>query len=80
MCQQVVDKKDVPNIIFGVIPYLAPEVSVGIFRCPIDFHLDLSCPIVQMLQQPLVQITYYSKLDMNWTQIGQGVFGQICQH
>ena len=26
MCQQVVDKKDNPNKIFGVIPYLAPEV------------------------------------------------------
>src|SRR5438552_13773533 len=26
LCQQVVDKKDNPNKIFGVIPYLAPEV------------------------------------------------------
>ena len=26
MCQQIVDKKDNPNKIFGVIPYLAPEV------------------------------------------------------
>ena len=26
MCQQVVDKKDNPNKIFGVIPYMAPEV------------------------------------------------------
>ena len=26
MCQQVIDKKDNPNKIFGVIPYLAPEV------------------------------------------------------
>ena len=26
MCQQVVDKKDNPNKIHGVIPYLAPEV------------------------------------------------------
>ena len=26
LCQQVVDKKDVPNKIYGVIPYLAPEV------------------------------------------------------
>ena len=26
MCQQVVDKKDNSNKIFGVIPYLAPEV------------------------------------------------------
>ena len=26
MCQQAVDKKDNPNQIFGVIPYLAPEV------------------------------------------------------
>ena len=27
LCQQVVDKKDNPNKIYGVIPYLAPEVS-----------------------------------------------------
>src|SRR6184192_1503728 len=26
LCQQVVDKKDNPNKIYGVIPYLAPEV------------------------------------------------------
>src|SRR6266511_1179304 len=26
LCQQVIDKKDNPNKIFGVIPYLAPEV------------------------------------------------------
>src|SRR6266542_379403 len=26
LCQQLVDKKDNPNKIFGVIPYLAPEV------------------------------------------------------
>ena len=26
LCQQVVDKKDNPDKIFGVIPYLAPEV------------------------------------------------------
>src|SRR5438128_8691351 len=26
LCQQVVDKKDGPNEIFGVIPYLAPEI------------------------------------------------------
>ena len=26
LCQQVVDKKNNPNKIFGVIPYLAPEV------------------------------------------------------
>ena len=26
MCQQVIDKKDNPNKIFGVIPYMAPEV------------------------------------------------------
>ena len=26
LCQQIVDKKDNPNKIFGVIPYLAPEV------------------------------------------------------
>ena len=26
LCQQVVDKKDNSNKIFGVIPYLAPEV------------------------------------------------------
>ena len=26
LCQQVVDKKDNPNKIFGVIPYLLPEV------------------------------------------------------
>ena len=26
LCQQVVDKKDNPNKIFGVIPYLAPEI------------------------------------------------------
>ena len=26
LCQQVVDKKDNQNKIFGVIPYLAPEV------------------------------------------------------
>src|SRR4051812_43378754 len=26
LCQQVVDKKDNPNKVFGVIPYLAPEV------------------------------------------------------
>jgi len=26
LCQQVVDKKDNPNKIHGVIPYLAPEV------------------------------------------------------
>src|SRR5437763_16466168 len=26
LCQQVVDKKDNPNRIYGVIPYLAPEV------------------------------------------------------
>ena len=26
LCQQVVDKKDNPNKIFGVVPYLAPEV------------------------------------------------------
>ena len=26
LCQQVVDKKDIPNKIFGVIPYMAPEV------------------------------------------------------
>src|SRR3982750_3614787 len=26
LCQQVVDKKDNPNIIFGVIPYLEPKV------------------------------------------------------
>src|SRR4051812_7239995 len=26
LCQQVVDKKDNPNKIFGEIPYLAPEV------------------------------------------------------
>ena len=26
LCQKVVDKKDNPNKIFGVIPYLAPEV------------------------------------------------------
>ena len=26
LCQQVVDKKDNLNKIFGVIPYLAPEV------------------------------------------------------
>src|SRR4051794_34665487 len=26
MCQQVIDEKDNPNKIFGVIPYLAPEV------------------------------------------------------
>src|SRR5438874_9992685 len=26
LCQQAVDKKDKPNNIFGVVPYLAPEV------------------------------------------------------
>src|SRR5437764_15061042 len=26
LCQQIVDKKDNPNKIFGVIPYVAPEV------------------------------------------------------
>src|SRR2546421_5516703 len=26
LCQQVIDKKDNPNKIFGVIPYMAPEV------------------------------------------------------
>src|SRR5215213_1453876 len=26
LCQQIVDKKDNPNKIFGVIPYIAPEV------------------------------------------------------
>jgi len=26
LCQQVIDKKDNPNKIYGVIPYLAPEV------------------------------------------------------
>ena len=26
LCQQIIDKKDNPNKIFGVIPYLAPEV------------------------------------------------------
>ena len=26
LCQQLVDKKDNPNKIYGVIPYLAPEV------------------------------------------------------
>src|SRR5439155_21198363 len=26
LCQQIVDKKDDPNNIYGVIPYLAPEV------------------------------------------------------
>jgi serine/threonine protein kinase len=26
LCQQVINKKDKPNKIFGVIPYLAPEV------------------------------------------------------
>jgi serine/threonine protein kinase len=26
LCQQIVDKKDNPNEIFGVIPYLAPEI------------------------------------------------------
>src|SRR6184192_2969383 len=26
LCQQVVDKKDNPNKIYGVIPYMAPEV------------------------------------------------------
>ena len=26
LCQQVIDKKDNPNKIIGVIPYLAPEV------------------------------------------------------
>ena len=29
LCQQVVDKKDNPNKIIGVIPYLAPEVLSG---------------------------------------------------
>src|SRR5438552_6849589 len=29
LCQQVVDKKDNPNEIYGVIPYLAPEVLSG---------------------------------------------------
>ena len=26
LCQQVIDKKDNPNKIFGVIPYFAPEI------------------------------------------------------
>src|SRR5205807_4360930 len=26
LCQQAVDKKDNPNEIYGVVPYLAPEV------------------------------------------------------
>ena len=29
LCQQVVDKKDNPNEVYGVIPYLAPEVLSG---------------------------------------------------
>src|SRR6266508_828885 len=29
LCQQVVDKKDDTNEIYGVIPYLAPEVLSG---------------------------------------------------
>ena len=32
LCQQVVDKKDNPNKIFGVIPYLAPEVLSKNFK------------------------------------------------
>src|SRR6266511_2634929 len=29
LCQQIVNKKDNPNKIYGVIPYLAPEVLSG---------------------------------------------------
>ena len=29
LCQQIVDKKDDPNEIYGVIPYLSPEVLLG---------------------------------------------------
>ena len=38
MCQQIVDKKDNPNKIFGVIPYLAPEV---LSKKPYTKELDI---------------------------------------
>ena len=38
LCQQVVDKKDNPNKIFGVIPYLAPEI---LSKKPYTKELDI---------------------------------------
>ena len=38
LCQQIVDKKDNPNKIFGVVPYIAPEV---LSRKPYTKELDI---------------------------------------
>ena len=62
LCQQVVDKKDNPNKIFGVVPYLAPEVLSKNLLGKINWHISYLIWWILIFYYPTILLVMKSQL------------------